>query len=135
MHRHNLHIKPTGWAEGTNEVHKLMDKSEHMVIGGKPEMKVKKILKNPGMCFDNYFSGDNPQEEAGERVFGLMCTTRHDHLPEVKAKFICKKLRDPESVPARYARLNEFIVMTNKYTNATIGATYTQVHVIFQSTS
>eukprot|EP00957_Ditylum_brightwellii_P197710 15062590-Ditylum_brightwellii.AAC.1 len=86
MQTHKLHPKLAGYMEGTNEVCMLMNQLENMVIWEKPEKKVKKIFtKKPAMCFDNDFSGDKPAEEAGERCFDLIFTTRHDHLLKVPA--------------------------------------------------
>eukprot|EP00957_Ditylum_brightwellii_P195804 14917951-Ditylum_brightwellii.AAC.1 len=71
---------------------------EDMIIGEKLEKKEKEIfVKKSIMCFDNYFSDDKPAEEAGKRGFGLMFTTRHDHLPKVPAEYLCRKTQTPKA--------------------------------------
>eukprot|EP00957_Ditylum_brightwellii_P138736 10575495-Ditylum_brightwellii.AAC.1 len=81
VYRHKLHPKPARYMEGTNEVHVLIDQLEDMVNGERPEKKAKKMFtKKPAMCFGNYC----------KRGFGLMFTTRHSHLPNVPAEYLCK---------------------------------------------
>eukprot|EP00957_Ditylum_brightwellii_P040882 3094394-Ditylum_brightwellii.AAC.1 len=136
VHRHKLHTKQAGYTEGSNEVCFLVDQLEDMVIWDKPEKKVKKVFtKEPAMCFDNYFSGIKPAEEASKRGFGLLFTTRHDCLPKVPDDYAYKKPTDPKSSAVRGAWFTHPIVMTKRYIYPTTQTSYIQVHVTFQSTS
>eukprot|EP00957_Ditylum_brightwellii_P090039 6857219-Ditylum_brightwellii.AAC.2 len=66
----------------------------------------------PGITFDNYFSGNNIFDYAGQKGFGLCTTVRRNRLPKgVPAQYMHKKTTEPDNQAARCTHFNEPIVM------------------------
>ena len=82
MHRHKLHEKPEGWLSmGPIECNTMLDKMEPMIYGMSGEEK-NLFSCYPHLTWDNYFSGDQIMNFAGEKEFGLTMTCQRDRLPK-----------------------------------------------------
>ena len=87
--------------------------------------KARNIFKNkPGLCWDNYFSGDNIFDHAGKNGYGMLSTVRRVNFPKgVPSQYIHKKVTDPRKLVDKCSGFNDPIVIVNKkkitYTNST----------------
>eukprot|EP00957_Ditylum_brightwellii_P118935 9070821-Ditylum_brightwellii.AAC.1 len=93
----------------------LIDKIDDMIIGESTEEnnQIKKYFTiTPGITFENYFSGNNIIDYAGQKGFGLCTTVWRGRLPKgVPAPYMHKKTTEPGNQAARFTRFNEPIVM------------------------
>ena len=91
-------------AEGPAEVRSCIDDLESLVVGRDGTRK-KIFEKPPHLTFDNYFSGEEICNYAGEKGFGLLMTNRRDRLPKgIKSEYLHKQKTEANkrSKAARY---------------------------------
>jgi hypothetical protein len=139
MHRHKLHTKPPGWTQqGPFELKSLLEKLNGLVEGEPSAGGRRQIFKKkPHSTWDNFFSGDQICDFAGENGFGLTTTCRRDRLPNgVPADNMCKKKTSNEARP-KAARFNQPICLVKIVAEdeAANKKSYVRVHTTFQSTS
>jgi hypothetical protein len=139
MHRHKLHTKPPGWTQqGPFEVKSLLETLNGLVEGEPGDGGRQQIFKKkPHSTWDNFFSGDQVCDHAGENGFGITMTTRRDRLPNgVPADYMCKKKTSNEARP-KAARFNQPINLVKIVAadEAANKKAYVRVHTTFQSTS
>eukprot|EP00957_Ditylum_brightwellii_P170011 12940326-Ditylum_brightwellii.AAC.1 len=125
VYSHKIWDRPTGFAEGINEVRMVIGKLDDMIIG-EGDKQVKKIFtKRPAITWDDYFSGHT-----------IFMTVRWDRLPKgVSAQYFHKKPNDPDNSEVKCAHYNEPIVMVTNKEDPETQKKCQKVHVSFQSTS
>ena len=109
MNQHNIHNQPAKFkAQGTNEVHMIIEKLEDMVLVSPEKVGTKKVYNTqPEICWDNYFNYDVIFDYAGKEKFCLSMKVRHDRLPNgVTDNYMHKDGTDTKvtSNPERYLR-------------------------------
>ena len=135
MHRHKLHVKPDGWtAMGPIEAKTMLDTVKTMVHGEEGDAK-KLYMQKPHFTWDNYFSGDQIMDYAGEQGFGMTMTCRRDRLPKDVDGSYFHKDRTDATAKSRVARFHQPVVAVKLVKAANGNNMYRRVHVSFQSTS
>jgi hypothetical protein len=138
LHRHKLHVKPPGWTQqGPFEVKTLLETLNGLVDGEPGDGGRRQIFKKkPHSTWDNFFSGDQICDHAGELGFGVTMTCRRDRLPNgVPSDNMCKKktTNDPRPKAARFNQpINLVKIVEGDGANK---KGYVRVHTTFQSTS
>ena len=101
--------------EVPNEVRIIMEKLDKMIIswGSVEIFKTGKIFKEKsGLCWYNYFSGENIFDHAGKKGYCMFSTVRFDRLPKlVPEQYMHKKGTEPRNLVAKCSRFNDPIVM------------------------
>ena len=129
QHRHKLNPKFDGMNQkGPCEVRSCIDALSRWVEGT-PGNEEKIFREPPHITWDNFFSGENICKYAGEKGFGMTCTTRRDRLPRgIKGENLHKKKTD-SSLRTKISRYVDPVVAVKDC------GEYELVLVSFQSTS
>ena len=119
VHRHNSWDIPEGFIlKGPNELRIIMENLGKMIIGEDHMVtgKTSKIFnKKPGLCWDNYFSGDNNFDHAGKKGCVILSTVRRYHIPKgVPSQYMHKNRTEPWNLSTKCSRFNEPIIMVQK---------------------
>ena len=155
-HRHKCHVRPEGFGyEGQAEMVFLLDKMDYHVKGVKTEEERKFYKPSPyglddnsyihkeiyprppHVTADNYFSGCNVLDHAGEKGYGLTMTTQRGRIPKGLKPFVHHEKLQPGSGRAKRAKVMRFenpIVAINQVPANDGKKAYTKTLVSFQST-
>ena len=91
--------------EGPNEIRVILENFDKMIIGSVQREKgnTRSIFKKkPGLCWYNYFSGDNVFDHSGKKVCGMLSTVRNYCLIKgVPAQHTHKNGKNPINLVAK----------------------------------
>lgn len=133
VHRHNLHVRPPGFAkQGPNEVRMLLLQLDQLISKEPGDGKI--FREKPHMTFDNFFSGDEIMDHIGQLGFAATMTCRRDRLPTGVPKSYFHHERILVDARSKAARFIQPITAVKKFPQVGENKAYTRTHVSFQST-
>ena len=155
LHRHKHHVRPDNFkAEGKFELWSLINQLNDLVVGsvleadisfqvplvsgignGRSFYKRRIYPSPPHITCDNYFSGDDILDYAGERGFGITQTCRRDRFPTGLKEYLHSEKVTANIIPqAKAMRFKQPIVAIKQVEATDVSKAYTKTFVSFQST-